>query len=933
MNGRKASALLVALAIAVLALLAVLWPRGAGGPREPQGQLPGAQDGARALANTPGAARQADPSDPGPRPESAAQQGGLELHVAQAGKAVAGALVRLYARGPVDLSTATIDWRIAAEGNTGTDGTLRLAAPPGGYLVAARAQGFAKALREVTRPQGELFTKVELELAPGVSLRGRTVGKGPAGEPVPLCQITLTSLLRTPPEEQLRGQSDERGRFRFDGLARGRYRLEAKAAGFGSGRVDELWLPRDSELLVLLHAASFIEGRVVDAAGRPAAGAEVSSVGAADESAQTSQTGSFSLEVSPRSHRLQARRGEEAGAAEAPIAVAAGATARGVQIVLGKGGSISGVAAAAKSGQPLAGILVAISPHNENGDSGRSVSDAAGLFSIAGLSPGSYDVDAKGAGWAPEERRGLVVAAGARFELRLEFHPTGGVQGVVRDGAGRAIAGALVRGGQDRDNAQAEARTDRGGAYQLLGLPPGRTQVQARREGSLAGEVALLDVPESGLAAHDFTLADEGTLTGTLTRASGAPLKKPLSLRLFPAGGRRGTLSPEEAALPVDGAGAFSARLPQGAYTLFGPPGFSPTLVTIEAGQTTVKDLILGETDQVPPGLSGQVLEPDGTPSPLAQLRLYAAPQGRLFQILSADESGQFQVERQRADLPDSILLQAQSGARLGEVTVGPGETRAVVQLKQGGLLRGRVQGGGPAVEGLSVSYESFGRGRQTLEFAGDRYELREVPAGEILVSVQTRDGRTGEGSATVVAGQATQLDLALVQSATLVGRLVDAQTQAPVAGAYASLDGANAVGTESGPDGRFTLSGLQPGEHDLNAFAQPYDTLSRHPVLQPGQTLDLGDLPLTRQKPQPGTIGVSLRGDSAQVSVMFVQPGSPAEQAGIQPGDAVSAVDGLPVQGVDDARVRIRGAPGTQVLLTLSRNGTQRVLQVVRAS
>jgi len=59
----------------------------------------------------------------------------------------------------------------------------------------------------------------------------------------------------------------------------------------------------------------------------------------------------------------------------------------------------------------------------------------------------------------------------------------------------------------------------------------------------------------------------------------------------------------------------------------------------------------------------------------------------------------------------------------------------------------------------------------------------------------------------------------------------------------------------------------------------------------------------------------------------------SPAEKAGLRPGDIVVAVDGRPVDGltIDAARDRIRGKKGTEVVLTIERDGARQDISIVR--
>jgi carboxyl-terminal processing protease len=73
-----------------------------------------------------------------------------------------------------------------------------------------------------------------------------------------------------------------------------------------------------------------------------------------------------------------------------------------------------------------------------------------------------------------------------------------------------------------------------------------------------------------------------------------------------------------------------------------------------------------------------------------------------------------------------------------------------------------------------------------------------------------------------------------------------------------------------------------------------------------------------------------------ADCRLVIIAPldGSPAEKAGIEAGDVVSAVDGASIDGltIDEARDRIRGEKGTTVVLTIVRDGGQPFdLSVVR--
>ncbi|HEY6911794.1 MAG TPA: carboxypeptidase-like regulatory domain-containing protein, partial [Myxococcales bacterium] len=520
----------VAAVAVALALTWMLWPRearrdGAARPRETAPQ-PSAADAP--LGRTGESAATAVELQPGmgalagstpPLAQAPGERDGfIEVRVTARGRPAA-ARVRLYWRGPADRNTGQTDWRLAGTAETGSEGTARLPARPGVYLAVARAEGFAPARKEVRRPAGEPVTRALLSLSAGVVLEGRTVQKG-TGDPVPLALVTLTYAAGAsgpfrrpdaPIEEQARATSDPAGRFRFEGLEPGSFRATAQATGFAMAAT-RVELPADREMVLPLSPAAFVEGRVLRSDGATAPGAEVTATGGEDAVVgMATSSGTFSLEVSPRTWALSARQGGQAGRADAEVTVAAGATARGVTIRLGPPSGIEGTVVAAGSGQPVSGAQVAVSPHDSNGDSGRAVSDKAGAFAVEGLAPGSYDVAVSAEGFADVSRRGVTVDPAQRFPLRVELRQNGAVEGVVRDAAGRPVESALVRAsaarfGNSFPAASVEARTDGDGAYRLTGVAAGRGSFTAVRDGALLGVTAAADVPEGGTAHLDFQL-------------------------------------------------------------------------------------------------------------------------------------------------------------------------------------------------------------------------------------------------------------------------------------------------------------------------------------------------------------------------------------------------------------------------------------------
>ena len=76
--------------------------------------------------------------------------------------------------------------------------------------------------------------------------------------------------------------------------------------------------------------------------------------------------------------------------------------------------------------------------------------------------------------------------------------------------------------------------------------------------------------------------------------------------------------------------------------------------------------------------------------------------------------------------------------------------------------------------------------------------------------------------------------------------------------------------------------------------------------------------------------VGLDVRVENGQVTVVTPLDGGPAQQIGILPGDVVISVDDMPVNGdnVDETVNRMRGTPGTRVTLGIMRDGAEEPLE-----
>ena len=840
--------------VAALVILAVLATSSGGGGSGGAGGTGGPVSIARPR---PPATRE----EPSSLPAVVPGEGSLDVRVIAAGAPVAGAEVRVYRRVALDPVSGTPGWQVVRSLEAGRDGRASVPATPGAYLVAARSPRFAPGQVEVVRPSGEPATPVEITLGEGSVLAGRVVARA-SGEPVPLAAIsleresTLGSPVATfPLEERFGATADGSGRFSVRGLASGRYQLVAEAPGHARTTLRQITLPRKAPLEILLGGAGVIEGSVLLADGKPAAGAEVRFAGGPELlTVTTGEQGGFAAEVQPGSYGISAALGSASGGVPQPVPVAAGGTVRGIAIRLGPAASVAGRVTGV-GGSPVAGAQVRLSPATGPGEFSRTLTSSSGAFELGALAPGEYDLDLVADGHSPAARRGLVLLSGQRFVVDLQLDGVGSVEGTVRDGSGAPVPGARIRGGKMWGGAAgsvpAEAITGPDGRYLLPALEVGVADVRAHRPGSLLGESRTVPVEAGRRAVADFVLPLTGAVEGEVRFASRPQGEPTVLLQVTPD--QMMISSRDVHPLEVSDDGHFRAELPAGAFRLRASTSDRTASseripVTIQAGETSRVELLLTPVEEDPRRIVVDVREPGGAPAGDAVVVLVG--EGYRAMML-ADEAGRASISRR----PIPLAVEARKGGRVSRSSpVAPDARSVVVELQPAAMVRGRVLApGGPSPSGFTLAVEtpapnaSFGDGDRRL-FTGDRFEIADLPSGPSKLVVTTEDGRAGEVSLSLAPGELAERDVAIQAAGRILARPVDERGR-PVEGGYVTI-GARMIdaavdGVYHDPkairDGGIVVDQVPAGRHEIRIGARQYQEVVRTVDVEPGQTVDLG--------------------------------------------------------------------------------------------
>jgi uncharacterized GH25 family protein len=658
--------------------------------------------------------------------------------------------------------------------------------------------------------------------------------------------------------------------------ADGAYRIEVIAGRDATPRAAAAgYLPADAQVGVspgmrrgptlTLEPALAAAGLVVDEQGRPVPGVQVqaspqpatrmrnSALLISGGTSHTSASGRF------RASGLVAGLGYELRLAKAGFAVARaeipplepGRPGADLRVVLRKGRTGFG-RVVDRSDQPVVGARVELRQRGgdrrmsmmrlREGDAVKyeAVADAAGRFEVRDLPAGTWELTARGSGFAPLTVPGLAVpeGGGATDLGTVVLIPGVAVEGYAVDPEGRPVPGAEIR--------VAEATADPMSRFmpQEESLPAATSAADGffRIEDRRAGETVDLDASRPGYAP--------GAASGVQV-----PPEQPVRLVLQPSSAVEGrTVDPD--GKPVAGVRVFvhpSDPVSVGGRFRMFVGMRSRQAISDETGFFRIEDVIPGGIELqatatgyqrselnnlevrsgqelkgvevvLAPGavVEGRVFSPSGQPLAGAEVGVADSTMDFFFGTATTDGDGRYRLE---GIAPGTRSVQAEHKSyrrATKELEVRLGENSVDLRLEGGVEVRGRVvDEGGTPVASARVSLRAGPRSwnqPDALSGADGSFSLDGVADGTYRV-VADKEGfaRGREGVEVTVAGSSVSgIEVKLTAGGSIVGQLSGLDF-AELSTVQITLGGSRQSGQVS-PDGSYRIDHVEPGEQRVTA-------------------------------------------------------------------------------------------------------------------
>lgn len=669
---------------------------------------------------------------------------------------------------------------------------------------------------------------------------------------------------RVSPLPPLSTATDGRGRFTLRYLPKQsnlRLTLRVVYAGFA---VAEPWGYLEDlagKLDIVLRPGGALAGTVThEGTGAPGVGIQVvahgsTSKGHVFEHATSDQRGLYQIgSLPPATYTINVRippRANWTSAAKRGVAVRAEQTSR-ADLVLSRGGSISGQVLDATTRDPIEGVDVYACG---DGRSSRAKSRRDGTFMIR-CPPGRYRVRVLStpAGYVSSALcRPRTVAvkaeenvAGLKFELVKGLTLVGKAVG----DEGQIVAGVDVQAISPSGAMGSLACTNEEGAFRLSGLMRNaRWILTARDRKGTRGARVIVSTEERDVDGVEINILPLPRITGRVVDSEGSPV--PRARMTFSTGTSAGHWCGQDAR--ADEAGRFEFLVEPGVPFAIRLHGAGSAAVRRRDPPRSGEHCELGDLimpQRVEAGIEGRVVGPDGKTVPRAEVIVTIDWRK---EILTCDAEGRFVSER-RVPVGRTIGIAASDpmGLLAGETVVKTGKEMSPVILrlaKLGGLAGRVVNEEGHPIRNVQVgsaikrSSTGYRIGPETkLTNAEGRFAFVRLTPGQAGYVFARARGYVRAKSRDQVfpSGESVEIgDLVLARAESFISGKVTDRRGRPVGGVKVVCDGEGLGYRDACTDaqGRYRIEGLPAkGQFKITASSSVFESKQRKRV-KPGST------------------------------------------------------------------------------------------------
>ena len=701
---------------------------------------------------------------------------------------------------------------------------------------------------------------------------------------------------------------------------------------------------KSSPLTIEVARGVAVSGRVAFTDGTPVAGAIVSTrpFGTAG---RTDDKGNFALRNVPVGKIMLVAMTAESQLQSPPTEV--NAPARNVALAIPTPSRVEGRVTDKETGQPIVDFQVAIASRDgRGGPSGRPAAFHSddGSFMVDNLSAGPMRLQVAAAGYAPGSLSDLTTEEGRTLRgVQVQLERGGQLRGRVTSG-GNPLEGARVRSGQSiavGGPGLTDAVTDDKGEYAIDGIAAGERTIDFSKEGYLQKHKSVT-VERSKEVRLDVQLDRGRELRGRVTDKSGRGISgaRVNAMSTTGSGGFRPASSDPDGNFTLDGLadGKYTINATKDGYVNarqndVAVPAQAPLVLTMDTGGSIsgrVRGLTEVESADVMASSSGSNsrahVNPDGT------FTIRGIPDGRV--TLFAVARG---------------TVMRQSSQKTVEVVNGSAPS-VDIDFGEGISITGRVTRSGLPVPNGTVRFSSPTTNRGGEISSDGRYEVGGLVAGTYDVAIYSRGGPLYNAKYTVSGNAIYDVQ---VSGGTLRGRVVDADTGAPIADAniwsQSSRERPIPYTATTDSDGRFILDAVTDGTFELHASSrQQYAPGTQTVTVNNGNAPDV-EIRLARAQATGFRVVDAQSGASMDA---FISINDGKRQAGsggptrdedglirvyVAPGQYKASVNarGYVVQSIDftapAAEVRVALSQGGRVTVTAAKQARVRIMTAQR--